>query len=165
MCSWHTWLCSRLRSSAVGTKPAWLTRNTAVPGTRVASANSSGSAVDGTARARSSCRSFARPSRQVMKPANMIAASVSGTQPPCAIFVTLPARNERSTTRNRPNTSTTRDSGHSHRVRATTAPSRVVMIIAPITDAPYAADSALDDPNATTKPTTARNMIALAAGT
>ncbi len=100
-----------------------------------------------------------------MKPANMIAASVSGTQPPFAIFVTLPARNERSTTMNSPNTRMTRDSGHSHVVRATTAPSTVVINIVPITDAPYAADSALDEPNATTKPTTATNMIALAAGT
>ena len=35
----------------------------------------------------------------------------------------------------------------------------------PMTDAPYAADSALDEPNASTNPTTARNMTAFAAGT
>ena len=35
MVSWQTRLCSRFRSIAVGTKPWWLTRNTAVPGTRV----------------------------------------------------------------------------------------------------------------------------------
>ena len=45
------------------------------------------------------------------------------------------------------------------------APSSVVISIAPMTDAPYAADSALDEPNAMTKPTTATNMTALAAGT
>ena len=136
-----------------------------MPGTRVASANRLGNSVHGTARSRSSCRSFARPSRQVMKPANINAASVSGTQPPFAIFVTLPARNARSTTRNSPNTSTTRHTGHSQRLRATTAPSTVVMIMAPITDAPYAAVSALEEPNATTKPMTATNMMAFAAGT
>ena len=39
------------------------------------------------------------------------------------------------------------------------------MIMAPITDAPYAADNALEEPNATTKPTAATNMRAFAAGT
>jgi len=72
----------------------------AVPGTRVACANKLGSAVHGTARSRSACRSFARPSRQVMKPANISAASASGTQPPLAILVALPKRNARSTSKN-----------------------------------------------------------------
>ena len=64
-----------------------------------------------------------------------------------------------------PKTTTTRQRGQLQRLRATTAPSTVVMIMAPMTDAPYAPDSALDEPNATTKQTTAMNITAFAAGT
>ena len=66
----------------------------------------------------------------------MIAASSSGTQPPLGILVALPAMNARSMAMNTPNDTAIRHADHCHDVRATTAPSAVVIAIVPITAAP-----------------------------
>ena len=71
-----------------------------------------------------------------MKPANINAASASGTQPPLAIFVALPRMKAMSRTKNTPNTIAMRVVDQPHTVRAKTAPSTVVMNIVPITAAP-----------------------------
>ena len=95
----------------------------------------------------------------------MSAASVRGTQPPFGTFVALPSTNAMSTVRKMPKISPIRQCGQRHAVPATTEPSRLVITMVPMTDAPYAADSAVEEPNARTKPITATNMIQFAAGT
>ena len=66
----------------------------------------------------------------------MTAASASGTQPPLAILVMLPATKARSTSSRIPNNAPTRHHDQFHTERATSAPNNVVMIMVPTTDAP-----------------------------
>ncbi len=71
-----------------------------------------------------------------MNIANINPASASGTQPPLAILVALPATNARSTSSIRPNNAATRHTGQFHSELATSAPSKVVISMVPTTDAP-----------------------------
>ena len=64
-----------------------------------------------------------------------------------------------------PNNVATRHTGQFQSERATSAPNNVVMSMVPTTEAPYAADSALELPKPITNRTTATNMNRLAAGT
>ncbi len=105
--SWHTWLCSRLRSSAVGTKPLWLTRNTAVPGTRVAFASRFGKLAP---RHRALAQLAAQP-RAAVAPGDEAAEHqrrerAAAPSRRSRSSSTLPSRNATSTSRNTPNTAT-----------------------------------------------------------
>src|SRR5689334_9217911 len=154
-----------LRMSADGTSPASLARNTAVPGTRCTPAMSFASSLLGTASFASAERSSILPLRQVQNTTNRTAPSVSGIQPPRLIFVMFPTTNTASMTNIGTNTAATATFDQFHWVLATNPPSIVVISIVPTTAAPYAPESALEEPNPTTKATTARNNTKLTMGT
>src|SRR5689334_14423042 len=95
----------------------------------------------------------------------MIAANVSGTQPPLAILVVQPARNAVSTIRNRPNSGATRHHDHFHIARATSIPNNVVTNMVPMTATPYAEVRLLELRKVSTNSTTHTNRNRFAAGT
>ena len=124
MRSCATWLCSRLRSSAVGTYFGSLARNTAVPGTRGTPSSSFGSCVSGTATARSAARSSRRPLRQIMNTLNSTIASVSGTQAPSRELGQVAHQvDQRRCTISGPNTASTRQGCQRHCAAASCMPS------------------------------------------
>jgi hypothetical protein len=123
--------------------------NTAVPETRagrVATTRARKSSI-GSARAVRRAATMRRPVFHVVMSVNSSEPITSGSHPPWVIFSAFAPKNARSMNRKMPVTTAATAGCQPHRSVATTWSSAAVMTIVSVTAMPYAAASAVDEPN------------------
>ena len=165
--SWSTWLCFQWCKRTIGTPCGFDDMNTAVPDTRCglcASTSARNTSMGSSWLARLRPRS-ARPVFHVVITRKSARAMAIGNHPPLKNFMALAAKKGMSKLRKTATSGSACQRGHFHARVSTTKYTIEVIAIVPVTAIPYAAASALDSLNESTRQMHAIARAALTSGT